>query len=123
MFELASVGLPILIFGSVYLVLFGNKLLPHRETLTSILSDEERKEFITEAFVRAGSDLHGKTAKEGELLKHGIRLLEIVRHGIAVPGDPKDHKLQYGDRLVWHAVLRCSRSPFDEGHCYPNRTC
>ena len=112
MFELASVGLPILIFGSVYLVLFGNKLLPHRETLTSILSDEERKEFITEAFVRAGSDLHGKTAKEGELLKHGIRLLEIVRHGIAVPGDPKDHKLQYGDRLV----LACRPSGVAEAH-------
>ncbi|MEC8279207.1 MAG: SLC13 family permease [Verrucomicrobiota bacterium] len=112
MFELASVGLPILIFGSVYLVLFGNKLLPHRETLTSILSDEERKEFITEAFVRAGSDLHGKTAKEGELLKHGIRLLEIVRHGIAVPGDPRDHKLQYGDRLV----LACRPSGVAEAH-------
>ena len=112
MFELASVGLPILIFGSVYLVLFGNKLLPHRETLTSILSDEERKEFITEAFVRAGSDLHGKTAKEGELLKHGIRLLEIVRHGIAVPGDPKDNKLQYGDRLV----LACRPSGVAEAH-------
>ncbi len=112
MFELASVGLPILIFGSVYLVLFGNKLLPHRETLTSILSDEERKEFITEAFVRAGSDLHGKTAQEGELLKHGIRLLEIVRHGIAVPGDPKDHKLQYGDRLV----LACRPSGVAEAH-------
>ena len=112
MFELASVGLPILIFGSVYLVLFGNKLLPHRETLTSILSDEERKEFITEAFVRAGSDLHGKTAQEGELLKHGIRLLEIVRHGIAVHGDPKDHKLQYGDRLV----LACRPSGVAEAH-------
>ena len=112
MFELASVGLPILIFGSVYLVFFGNKLLPHRETLTSILSDEERKEFITEAFVRAGSDLHGKTAQEGELLKHGIRLLEIVRHGIAVPGDPKDHKLQYGDRLV----LACRPSGVAEAH-------
>ena len=112
MFELASVGLPILIFGSVYLVLFGNKLLPHRETLTSILSDEERKEFITEAFVRAGSDLHGKTAQEGELLKHGIRLLEIVRHGIAVPGDPKNHKLQFGDRLV----LACRPSGVAEAH-------
>ena len=112
MFELASVGLPILAFGSAYLVLFGNKLLPHRETLTSILSDEERKEFITEAFVRAGSDLHGKTAKEGELLKHGIRLLEIVRHGIAVPGDPKDNKLQYGDRLV----LACRPSGVAEAH-------
>jgi di/tricarboxylate transporter len=112
MFELASVGLPILAFGSVYLVLFGNKLLPHRETLTSILTDEERKEFITEAFVRAGSDLHGKTAKEGELLKHGIRLLEIVRHGIAVPGDPRDHKLQFGDRLV----LACRPSGVAEAH-------
>lgn len=112
MFELASVGLPILAFGSVYLVLFGNKLLPHRETLTSILSDEERKEFITEAFVRAGSDLHGKTAKEGDLLKHGIRLLEIVRHGIAVPGDPRDQKLQYGDRLV----LACRPSGVAEAH-------
>ena len=110
MFELASVGLPILAFGSVYLVLFGNKLLPHRETLTSILTDEERKEFITEAFVRA--DLHGKTAKEGELLKHGIRLLEIVRHGIAVPGDPRDHKLQFGDRLV----LACRPSGVAEAH-------
>ena len=112
MFELASVGLPILTFGSVYLVLFGNKLLPHRETLTSILSDEERKEFITEAFVRAGSDLHGRTAREGELLKHGIRLLEIVRHGIAVPGDPKDQKLQFGDRLV----LACRPSGVAEAH-------
>ena len=112
MFELASVGLPILAFGSIYLVLFGNKLLPHRETLTSILSDEERKEFITEAFIREGSDLHGKTAKEGELLKHGIRLLEIVRHGIAVPGDPRDHKLQYGDRLV----LACRPSGVAEAH-------
>ena len=112
MFELASVGLPILTFGSIYLVLFGNKLLPHRETLTSILSDEERKEFITEAFIRAGSDLHGKTAKEGELLKHGIRLLEIVRHGIAVPGDPRDHQLQYGDRLV----LACRPSGVAEAH-------
>jgi len=113
MFELASVGLPILAFGSIYLVLFANKLLPHRETLTSILTDEERKEFITEAFIRAGSDLHGKTAKESGLLKgRGIRLLEIVRHGVAVHGDPKAQTLQYGDRLV----LACRPSGVAEAH-------
>lgn len=101
MFELSAVGVPILIAGSIYLVLFGNKLLPHRETLTSILSGEERKEFITEAFIRSGSELHGRFAKETELLKgRGIRLLEIVRHGVAVAGDPREQKLQYGDRLV-----------------------
>lgn len=101
MFELATVGLPILLIGSIYLVVFGKNLLPHRETLTSILSDEERKEFITEAFVREGSDLHGQTAEEVNLHKgRGIRLIEIVRKGIAVPGDPKRQKLQSGDRLV-----------------------
>ncbi|KRP37654.1 MAG: potassium transporter TrkA [Opitutaceae bacterium BACL24 MAG-120322-bin51] len=101
MFELAAVGLPILAFGSLYLVLFGDKLLPHRETLTSILSDEERKEFMTEAFVRAGSELKGQTALESGMLKgRGIRLLEIVRHGVAVTGDPKHIKLEVGDRLV-----------------------
>ena len=101
MFELAAVGLPILACGSLYLVFFGNKLLPHRETLTSILSDEERKEFMTEAFVRAGSELKGQTALESGMLKgRGIRLLEIVRQGVAVKGDPKRTKLEVGDRLV-----------------------
>jgi len=113
MFELASVGLPILAVGTLYLVLFGNKLLPHRETLTSILTDEERKEFITEAFVKSGSSWHGRTVKESELLKgRGIRLLEIVRHGVAVPGDPKEQTLQYGDRLV----LACRPSGIAEAH-------
>ena len=101
MFELAKVGLFIVLFGALYLVLFGNKLLPSRETLTSILSEEERKEFMTEAFVRAGSELEGQTAQESGILKgRGIRLLEIVRHGIAVSGDPTKLPLNAGDRLV-----------------------
>lgn len=101
MFELAAVGLPILCLGALYLVLFGNKLLPHRETLTSILSEEERKEFITEAFVRPECNLIGSTANESGILKgRGIRLLEIVRHGVAIQGDPKKTPLAVGDRLV-----------------------
>ncbi|MEM8868126.1 MAG: SLC13 family permease [Verrucomicrobiota bacterium] len=113
MFELAAVGLPILAFGSLYLVFFGNKLLPKRETLTSILSDEERKEFITEAFVRSGSDLVGQTAAESGFLKgRGIRLLEIVRHGVAVQAIPHDTILEAGDRLV----LSCRPSGVAEAH-------
>ena len=111
MFELATVGLPILLFGSIYLLLFGEKLLPKRETLTSILTNEERKEFITEAFVRSGSDLHGQTAENAKLHKgRGIRILEIIRNGIALPGDPKKQELQSGDRLL----LACRPSGFAE---------
>ena len=49
MFELAWVGVPIAIVGALYLALAGSKLLPARETLTSILSDEERREYLTSA--------------------------------------------------------------------------
>jgi len=113
MFELSAVGLPILFFGSLYLVTFGRKLLPHRETLTSILSDEERKEFITEAFVRVDSDLCGKTAEDiGAFKSRGIRLLEIVRHGVAVTGQVKKTEFEPGDRLV----LACRPSGVAEAH-------
>ena len=113
MFEIAAVGVPILIIGAIYLVVFGNKLLPTRETLTSILSEEERKEFMTEAFVRFDSKLIGETATESGILKgRGIRLLEIVRHGVAVQGDPKDVPLEAGDRLV----LACRPSGVAEAH-------
>lgn len=101
MFELAAVGIPILAVGALYLVLFGKRLLPHRETLTSILSAEERKEFITEAFVRKDSDLLGKPVKDIALFKgRGIRLLEVVRHGVALHYDAQQVQLEAGDRLV-----------------------
>lgn len=101
MFELAAIGLPILVVGTLYLVAFGNKLLPTRETLTSMLSDEERKEFLTEAFVKNSSDWQGQTVQQSELLKtRGIRLIEIIRHGVAVRGDLMKQVLQAGDRLV-----------------------
>lgn len=113
MFELAAVGLPILFFGAIYLVLFGYKLIPKRETLTSILSDEERKEFITEAYLRADSDLAGQKAAESHIFKgRGIRLIEIVRHGVAVKGNPMQAVLEAGDRLV----LACRPSGVAEAH-------
>ena len=107
MFELGKVGLPLLGVGILYLILFGKHVLPLRETLTSMLSEEERKEFITEAFVRADAEIIGKSIKDAGLVgKRGIRLLEIVRHNISLYPDPKTTTLQAGDRLI----LKCRPS-------------
>lgn len=101
MFELSRVGIPLMLIGTLYLALFAGKRLPVRETLTSILSDEERKEFFTEAFIRPRSPLIGKSFKGSELQKaKGIRLLEIIRNGVAVRGNIHATELQAGDRLV-----------------------
>ncbi len=109
MFELVWVGFPMLLVATVYLTLFSNRLLPKRETLTSILSEEERKEFLTEAFVQKGSELVGKTVEESGILKgNSLRVLEIVRSEVVLGGNPKTKPLEEGDRLV----LSCRPSGF-----------
>ncbi len=101
MFEIGKVGLPILFLGTLYLMVFGKRLIPHRETLTQILSPEERREYITEAFVNSASPLIGKTLLEGGLQRtRGVRVLEIIRQGVALSGQLKEKVLQEGDRLV-----------------------
>ncbi len=101
MFELAWLGVPATILGGIYLAIFGNRLLPVREMLTSILSEEERREYITEAYVQSDSPVLGKTLNEAKLIrKHGVRVIEIVRDGIALYLDAKTIRLKAGDRLI-----------------------
>ncbi|MEM9595245.1 MAG: SLC13 family permease [Acidobacteriota bacterium] len=100
MFEIAWVGVPLLLMGCLYLMVFAQRLLPDRETLTSMLSEEERKEFIVEAFVQKDSELAGRTASQSGLSRGGIRLLELIRDNVAIRVDPKATQLREGDRLV-----------------------
>lgn len=101
MFEISWIGVPLLFVGAVYLATFGNRLLPTRETLMSILSDEERREFISEAFIRPNSHLIGKTFRETiQKQERGLRLMELIRDGVAIPGDLSRISLMAGDRLV-----------------------
>ena len=105
MFELAWVGLPLLFLGGIYLTFFADKLLPVRDSLTSLLTPEERKEFVTEAYVQPGSPLVGQTVQDSGLLRgRGVRLLEIVRDAVHESfDDPTAVVLRAGDRLF----LRC----------------
>ncbi len=100
-FELAAVGVPMLVVGAVYLMLVGQRLLPVRETLTAILSEEERREFITEAFVQHGSPQVGRTVREAGLVsRRGVRVLEVLRGGVALREDLASLTLHEGDRLL-----------------------
>ena len=101
MFELALVGLPILVFGTVYLTLFGPKLLPVRETLSSILTEEERREYIVEAYVTQDSALDGRTIGATLSRQKGkFRVIEILRNGVKIEGGLEEIVMQSGDRLL-----------------------
>ena len=101
MFEISWVGVPMACVGLLYILLFGKRFLPNRETITSILSEDERREYITEAFIHPEAEIIGKTLEEAGLnRKKGIRVIEIVRNGVAVPQHSNQTTLKAGDRLV-----------------------
>jgi len=116
MLELSSIGVPAAVFGAVYLAVFGKYLLPARETLTSILSDDERREYLTEAFVPPNSPLVGKSLKAAGLVSaRGFRVMEVVRDGVALTVDPDKTPLHDGDRLV----LSCRPSGIARARAMP----
>lgn len=101
MFELGRLGLPLLVMGTLYLFAFGKRFLPVRETLSSILSEEERREYITEAYIKAGSPLIGQKEKDSLISSQpDVRVLEIIRDGVGITQKIAEVILEEGDRLV-----------------------
>ncbi len=116
MFELASVGVPAAVIGALYLAIFGQRLLPARESLTSILSEDERREYMTEAFVPTASPLIGKSLRAAGLVKaRGFRVIEVVRDGVAIHVDPVATALEEGDRMI----LACRPSGIAQARSMP----
>ncbi|MEX2044429.1 MAG: SLC13 family permease [Opitutus sp.] len=116
MFELAWVGIPAALVGGIYLALAGKRLLPARETLTSILTPDERREYMTEAFVPQRSTLIGRSLRAAGLVRsRGFRVIEVVRDGVAIHIDPTITPLEEGDRLV----LACRPSDIAHARATP----
>ncbi len=101
MFELTKIGLPLLVISLGILVIFGRKLLPDREALSDIISDLDRKEFLTEAVIQKKSSLIGKKICKSDISKlTGVRLLEIVRKGKSISARNSEENFKADDRLV-----------------------
>ncbi len=100
MFELSPVGLLLAGVGLALLFILAPRVLPRRETVTSLLDAASERQFLTETFVPAGSALIGRTANAAlsGVLRKG-RVLELVRHGEVFEGDPGTAPLEAGDRL------------------------
>ncbi len=79
MFDFTIVGLPMIIIGSIYLILFSNKLLPSKRDVISDFSSQTR-EYLVEATVKTNSKFVGKTIEDAGLRNlKGLFLAEILR--------------------------------------------
>jgi len=101
MFELTQIGLPLMVIGIIFLLIFGRKLLPEREALSKILADIERKEFVTEVLVTENSPLIGEKIKNASISNTaGVRLLDVVRNGKSLNTSLAETSLLSKDRLI-----------------------
>jgi len=104
-FELFPVGLPIAIFGTLYLIAVGPRLLPNRPLASDNLG-ERRREYVTTMVVKTDCDLVGASV-EGAGLRRlpGLFLVEIGRnHRVITPVRP-EVVIEAGDHLVFAGVV------------------
>ncbi|MDO3722770.1 SLC13 family permease [Marinobacter sp. chi1] len=107
LFELAWVGVPLLLVGGAFLVFFASRLLPDRGGVSEEL--DQVREYGVEVEVMSPGPLVGKTIAEAGLraLNYGY-LTEIDRDGRLITAVEPDRMLQAGDRLYFVGAPECA---------------
>lgn len=104
LFEPALIGIPCAIAGFIYLLLFGDKLLPSRGEAFQNFKDT--REYTIEMLVPVGSPLARKTIQEAGLRQlPGLFLVEIVREDAVLPAVGPNQRLRENDRLIFAGVV------------------
>lgn len=100
-FDFTAVGLPMLVIGLMYLLFFGNKLLP--DTLTKKVDGERgSREFFVEAQIKSNSKLiSGTVESAGFRALKGLYLVEVVRNESSFSPVAPDFILQEDDALIF----------------------
>ncbi|MEQ9396226.1 SLC13 family permease [Haliea sp.] len=99
LFSITAVGLPVALFGLLFMWLFFPRLLPDRKQNEPFAN---MREFTLEVAVATAGPLVGKTIEEAGL-RHLVRvyLVEIERDGTIITAVPTEERLRGGDRLVF----------------------
>lgn len=106
MFDLTLVGSILAVVGMVYLWTFGRKILPERETLTTILQTTQNRQFFTEAIVVPGSSLIGQRLSDSPIASlPKARIIEVIRGDELIGVALNEIVFEAGDRVRMSTVL------------------
>ncbi|MDZ7828907.1 MAG: SLC13 family permease [Halofilum sp. (in: g-proteobacteria)] len=100
LFELAWVGVPVMLVGLAFILVTSRWLLPDRRPI--IAQFNRPREYSVEMLVDEGGPLVGRSIEEAGL-RHlsGMYLIEIDRKDVVLPAVSPREILQGGDRLVF----------------------
>jgi di/tricarboxylate transporter len=101
MFEIAPLGLAVTLVGALFLVLFGNRLLPDRQSMGTLLGNRKRMKFFTEVAIPEGSVLIGSPVMDvAQFKRNGVRVIDVLRGDASLRRDMASVTLDAGDRVV-----------------------
>lgn len=100
MFEIALLGIPLLLICTLFITLFSHRLLPVRATPAEQLASA--REYSVQMEVSAESPLCGKSIQEAGLRQlSNCYLVDIERQGHLLHAVPPAERLHEGDRLFF----------------------
>ena len=101
LFEIAPLGIAVTLAGGAYLALFGDRLLPSRQSMGALLTDRSRMKYFTEVAVPEGSSLIGRAPLDVDLFRRdGVRVVDVLRGDASLRRDLAPVLLAEGDRVV-----------------------
>jgi di/tricarboxylate transporter len=104
MFDLAWIGVPVVVVVFLFILFTSRWLLPDRVPAISRFDDP--REYTVEMLVEEGSPLSGKSIEQAGLRQlHGMFLIEIDRQGQVMAAVSPRELLQAGDRLVFVGII------------------
>ncbi|MDB4083261.1 SLC13 family permease [Vicingaceae bacterium] len=100
-FDFATVGLPMMVIGIIYLLAFGNKLLPDTRS-NKVVGNKGNREFFVETQIKANSKLINQTVESsGFRALKGLYLVEVVRNNLSFSPVAPDFVLRKDDALFF----------------------
>ncbi len=102
-FEITRLGVVYAVIGFTYLYFFGNRLLPNRETLSSLLDAEDTRRFLSAGVIDADSPLAGVRLIEHPMFSNRKRAIvyEVARHGRRIDDIPLDALVMKEGDVLW----------------------
>ena len=100
LFELTPVGVITVIFGLIYMLTLGRKLLPSRGGESSLTDKYSIREYVSEVLVLPGSSLVGKSLAEADLnSKFNLQVIGMLRDDDQIQSPTAEETIKANDIL------------------------
>lgn len=101
LFEIAPLGIIVTLAGGAYLAFFGNRLLPVRDSMGTLLGNRKKMKYFTEVAIPEGSVLIGQPVLSiPQFKRSGVRVIDVLRGDASLRRDLEAAVLRAGDRVV-----------------------